>query len=102
MSVNIESSSLLEELKVRIRITSSTFDDMEILPLANACITDLSLGGVKRIDITDPLIKQAIVLYVKANFGVSDESGKFQRAYEGLKNSLALCGDYTENKQVEV
>lgn len=87
---------LLEEIKVILRITSNSFDTGEILPLINSCKVDLSLAGVKKINEDDALIRQAIKLYCKANFGNREDSEKYQLAYEKLKDSLALCGDYND------
>lgn len=87
---------LLEEIKVILRITSNSFDAGEILPLINSCKVDLSLAGVKKINEDDALIRQAIKLYCKANFGNREDSEKYQLAYGKLKDSLALCGDYND------
>lgn len=93
MVINMD---LLEEVKITLRITSNSFDIGEITPLINSCKIDLSLAGVKKINEHDALIRQAIKLYCKANFGNREDSDKYQRAYEKLKDSLALCGDYND------
>lgn len=47
---------------------------------------------------SDPLIKQAVKLYCKGNFGYGgDDAERFQKSYESLANSLSLCGDYLED-----
>ena len=51
-------------------------------------------GGVSNVDTNDALIRQALKLYCKANVGYGDEEGKFAKAYEYLKKSLALNSDY--------
>lgn len=50
---------------------------------------------LKANDDTDPLIKRAIITYVKANF-ISDakEAERFLASYNMLKNHLTLAGDY--------
>lgn len=85
---------LLEEIKTALRIKAAVFDEGELLPLIEACKIDLGLSGVKQITEDDALVRQAVKLYVKANFGFSEDSEKFARAYEALKNSMALSGDY--------
>lgn len=87
---------LLEEIRIALRITSNGFDIAEITPLINSCKIDLSVSGVKNINEDDALIRQAIKLYCKANFGYREDSEKFQMAYTKLKDSLALCGDYND------
>lgn len=85
---------MLEEVKVALRVTSNRFDG-EITTLIDACKIDLSIAGVTVLDETDPVIKRAIILYTKANFGYDNpDSDKFQKSYDLLKCSLALAGDY--------
>lgn len=85
--------SLLEEVKIRLRIKSSAFDGAEVQPLIDACKKDMARVGVSGDD-SDPLVRQAVVLYCKANFGFSGDSDRYQRAYEALRDSIALSGEY--------
>lgn len=87
-------SDVISEVKAALRLTITDFDETELNPLINACKIDLKIGGVSRIDETDPCIRRAIVLYCKANFGYRDDSEKFAQAYEKFKQALALSGDY--------
>ena len=84
---------LREEVKARLRLKSTAFDSAEVQPLIDACKADLARAGVVA-DESNPLMRQAVVLYCKANFGYSDDSERYQRAYEGLRDSMALSGDY--------
>lgn len=85
---------MLERIKFALRIKNNKLND-EITDLIDACKIDLSVSGVKKIDETDALIQQAIKLYCKANFGLDNkDSEKYQKSYDMLKISLALCGDY--------
>lgn len=89
-----EQVTLLSAVKTALRITSNRFDG-EITTLIEACKIDLSIAGVTVLDETDPVIKRAIILYAKANFGYDNpDSEKFQKSYDLLKCSLALAGDY--------
>lgn len=81
---------LIEKLKVRLRITIL---DEEVEDLVKACQKDLEISGIYG-EFDDPLYYQAIVLYLKAYFGYNDKQEEFQRAYEALKTSMALSGDY--------
>lgn len=76
---------------LRIGITSR---DDEIRQVISACLIDLSNAGVANLDTTDPLIQQAMKLYLKSQFGYDEEAGRFGQAYEFLKCSLALSSDY--------
>ncbi len=86
--------ALLDELKTILRVKSTIFDEDEILPMVEACKADMRISGVNKLDEADPLVRQAIKLYVKANFGYADNSEKFQRDFEGLRDSMALSGEY--------
>lgn len=85
--------TLVDEVKLRLRVKASAFDEGEIQPLIDACKRDLRRVGVS-LDETDPLVKQAIIFYCKANFGFSDDSERYQAAYDALRDSMALSGDY--------
>ncbi|EPR12494.1 head-tail connector protein [Ruminiclostridium papyrosolvens] len=85
--------ALIDDVKLSLRIKTDAFDD-EINPLIEACKIDLKLAGVNVIEETDPLIKRAVILYAKANFGYSEDSEKYKIAYDMQKNSLALSQKY--------
>jgi uncharacterized phage protein (predicted DNA packaging) len=91
--------ALLDDVKDALRV-SDVNKDTEINDLITAAQSDLMLAGVvsyKSQDDTDPLIKRAIVLYVKANYGWDNqEADRFQKSYDLLKASLTLSGDYME------
>lgn len=89
--------ALLDDVKLALRISSSAFDS-EVSDLIAAAQQDLILSGVdpaKVLD-TDPLIKRAIVTYVKANFGFDNpDAERLQGAYDMLKAHLTLSVEYT-------
>ena len=94
---------MLDKVKNALRVKTAAFDD-EIQDLIDACKADLRLVGVnvpedtpaegKEAAASDPLITRAIVLFAKANFGYSEDSEKYRAAYDYLKCSLSLAGDY--------
>ncbi len=87
---------MLEKVKMALRINSNKLDT-EISDLIEACKIDLSISGVRRIELTDPIIQRAIILYCKANFGLDNkDSEKYQKSYDLLKSHLALCSDFNE------
>lgn len=87
--------TLLEAVKLALRYKGSEFDD-EILGLIQACKADLGLCGIRRLGDSDPLIRRAVIVYCKANFGSNPDRGKLMESYALLKCSLALAGDYNE------
>lgn len=89
---------LLSDIKLSLRITNTAFDS-EIESLIAAARGDLIRAGLSsdlvNTDSAYPLIRQAITLYVKANFGLDNEdSDKYQRSYAMLRNDLSLSQDY--------
>lgn len=74
--------------------------DAEITDLIGAARADLLLGGIKADkvnDESDALIKRAIVVYVKAEFGLDNADGdKYRESYGMLKRHLMLSSEYTE------
>lgn len=88
---------MLDAVKLALRITHSHLD-IEIMDLIEAARYDLTLSGVlavKASDDQDPLIKRAVITYVKANFLTdANEAVRFQQSYNLLKTHLTLSGDY--------
>jgi uncharacterized phage protein (predicted DNA packaging) len=90
---------LLDSIKKSLRITHGALND-EIEDVIDAARSDLKLSGISSVkadaetDI-DPLIKRAITVYVKANFGSDNpDADRLQKSYDLLKNHLTLAGDY--------
>lgn len=90
---------MLNKVKDYLRENEGYSDD-EIQDLIDAAKADLMLSGVHKDKVTDtdPLIKRAITLYCKANFGYEDPklSERFQESYISLKHHLTLSAEYTE------
>lgn len=90
---------MLATVKKALRVSTTHFDD-EIKDLIDAGKSDLRLAGVfyeyplDALD-TDPLIRRAIITYVKSSFGYDNpEAERFQQSYVMLKQHLCLAGDY--------
>ncbi len=86
---------LKESVKKALRITTSDFDD-ELESLIRSAKADLMLSGVKVLTDNNPLVMQAIKLYCKAHFGDNDNNNKFLNAYQALKISMSLAGEFRE------
>lgn len=93
MSYTGDNIKLMKRLRTALRLSSTSFDADELVPLVDACRTDLSISGVKNTDPDNPLVLQAIILYCKSHFGFNPDSDKFEKAYSALKNSMALSSD---------
>ena len=89
--------AILDDCRKALRISNTTLDS-EINDLISSARQDLMLVGITSIKAnndTDDLIKRAITIYVKANFGYDNpDSERLQRSYDSLKMSLALSTDY--------
>lgn len=90
-------NELIASAREWLRIATESRDD-EIRQVVEACLIDLSIGGVAVIDAADPAIQQAMKLYLKSQFGYDSNAERFGQAYEHLKAALALCGDYNEEE----
>lgn len=90
----------LDTVKTDLRISHNALD-LDIQGTINSCLRDLSMAGVVNTDESDALITQAVKLYCRANIGFQKDSEKYQMAYDSLKNSLSLCGDYNTVKAGE-
>lgn len=83
---------MLEDVKRELRITNTAYDQ-EVLDLIEAAKADLHIPQIDPLKIvdTEPLIKRAIILYCKANFGLDNkDSEKYQAAYNNLAERLSL------------
>lgn len=84
---------LIDSVKNALRITTSDMDD-DIKDLISAAKADLRISGVRVILDADPLVIQAVKLYCKAHFGDNDSNNKFLNAYQALKISMSLAGEF--------
>lgn len=85
-------------------IETSNIKDDEIRMLIEAGIADLKRQGINaEEDTDDSLIKSAITMFVKANFGNVDikEKELAQRTYSLLCNNLSLSSEYKTKEGVD-
>lgn len=88
--------TMLESVKKALRITSSAFDG-EVMDLIESAKLDLNIAGITVSDSPDALIRRAITIYCKANFGFDNpDADRFRDSYVMLKQHLSLSGDYRE------
>ena len=89
---------MLEDVKRELRITNTAYDQ-EVSDLIEAAKLDLRIPQIDELKIleSDPLIKRAIILYCKANFGLDNkDSEKYQKSYDNLAEKLSLSLFYRD------
>lgn len=93
------SSEYLSDIRLRVRSSVDKLDG-EIKDLILAARADLVRGGVlpaRAADETDPLVKQAISTYVKAEFGLdNDDAEKYRASFRNQKIALSMASEYIE------
>lgn len=99
------SKEFLEKARGFLRITTNdTVINNEIETLIRACQRDLTRNGITpslAYDLKDSLIEMAVLLYLKAEFGLDNKNyDKFRASYEELRTELALTDDYITEKKV--
>ena len=94
---------MLQDVKDALRVNGADLD-IEIQDLIEAAKADLILSGVSKYKVvdTEPLIKQAIILYCKAHFGYDDPkiAERFEQSYISLKHHLTLSTEYTSGDEI--
>lgn len=86
-------------------IPESTLKDNEITLFINAGILDLDRQGIDVANhIEDALIQGAIVMYVKANFGMVDLNEKkiSLERYNSICTNLSLSAEYKKGDGINV
>lgn len=91
----IVSAEFLAELKRTLRVASANADT-EVADLVRAAVHNMRITGVIWRGENDPLSRQAVKLYCKGNYGYDEKAEHFQQAYEALRDSMALSGEYQE------
>ncbi|WP_028263937.1 phage head-tail connector protein [Atopobium fossor] len=86
--------ALLDEVRSAVRVSDGYYDP-ELKTLIDAALFDMQNKGVLKEFIGDDensypaIVKQAIVLFAKANFGLdNDEADRFMRTYNVIVCSL--------------
>jgi hypothetical protein len=88
--------TFLADVKKVLRISSSAYDT-EINNLISSAQEDLKIFSIvpEKVVDTDPLVRNAIITYVKAQFGWDNpDAEKLMTSYESQKAALALVRKY--------
>ena len=90
-----DATTLTEKMRTALRISSASAKiTEEIEDCVAACKADLVNDGVKVISEGDALIKRAITLYCKAEFGYNGKAENFRQSYDLLKARLSMSKEY--------
>lgn len=96
LKAQVDSFSLYDSVRDAVRVSSTRYDS-EVYDIIAAAIDDMLTKGVSPlwmgddIDALPALVKQAVVVYAKANFGFDmndDEAKRFLAAYESIVCTL--------------
>lgn len=83
---------MLARAKTALRIRTDAFDS-EIEDLIESAKADLELIGIIA-DETDPLVRTAILTYVRINFGQLEDPERPKRAYDEQKAQLQISSKH--------
>lgn len=95
--------SLIDDVKVALRVTSDAFDP-EVEMLVEAALRDLQRVGIPDEFLvdgpTDPLVRAAVCMYAKAHFGFDNsEAPRFDESYRQIvKDFLNSPTSYSDRK----
>lgn len=91
-------TSLIQDAKLRLRLHISSFDG-EIGDLIDAAAADLlKRNAIQESQLAvpvDPLIKRAIMTYVRAFFGTPEDPERLKADYDEQKATLMMTSGYT-------
>lgn len=88
--------TLIEKVKLNLRLSIDVFDEGELQDIINACLIDLGLTDIDVIDTEDSMIVRAVVVYAKAHFGESDQFERYKKIYDEMKATMAMSSKYTK------
>lgn len=85
---------MLELVKMALRIVTEAYD-AELEGLIAAACGDLGIVGVETDSYTtDPLLRTAIITYVRVHFGQPDDYDRLKASYDEQKAQLLTCRGY--------
>ena len=81
-------------------VSTATAKDNSLEMIIQADINDMTRAGID-VDLDNKLVQNALMTYVKANFGISNPSDKelFLKAYQLFLAELSLSEGYKEAEE---
>lgn len=86
---------MLDKVKMALRVSTDAFDE-ELADLIESALLDLGIAGVENQEVTDPLIRKAVITYCKINFGDPQDYERLKRSYDEQKAQLSTATGYTD------
>lgn len=84
----------LGKLKLALRISHDKLDE-DIQADVDACLADLVVCGVVNPQVTDPLIYNAVKLFLRSSYTDDPVKGaEYLKRYEALKSCLRMAEGY--------
>lgn len=96
----MDKEALIAKAKLRLRKTSKDELDQDIGQLVEVALADLKRIGVHPDyleDIEDPLLVEAALVYVKANFGTPEKRGELMEVYDMICTKIKGGGYHRSN-----
>ena len=84
----------LDICKKSLRVTTTAYDS-ELQSYIEAAMLDLSVAGVCA-DISDALVRKAVLTYVRKSFGSPKDYDKLKESYDEQKGTLMNATGYTD------
>ena len=85
---------MLSIVKLALRIVDDDFDT-ELMNLIAAAQQDLGIAGVIIPQTLDPIVRTAVITYVKLHFGQTDDYDRLKMSYDEQKAQLSTATGYT-------
>lgn len=95
MAFPISSSTILPLIKQSARVSTTSFDSLQLDHLIKAAQLDLGIAGVEIPTTYDELVAQAVTTYCLMNFGLVDEYDRLKKSYDEQKAQLITATGYT-------
>lgn len=86
---------MLQEVKLALRKTTDAFDS-ELTDLIESAKQDLGIAGVVVPENLDSIVRTAIKVYCKLQFGEPDEYDRLKKSYDEQKAQLSMHTGYTD------
>lgn len=92
--------ALLEKIKTSVRISHNALD-LEVVDNIQAAVQDLRIHGITHAELPDPLILNAVKLYVKAEYTDDQEkAATYRLRYKEMRDCLKAAEGYGWKSEV--
>ena len=96
MSFPISPETILPLIRQSARVSTTSFDSVQLDHLIKAAQLDLGIAGVEIPSTYDELVAQAVTTYCLMNFGAVDDYDRLKNSYDEQKAQLVTATGYTD------